>query len=180
MSSLWALFGSTREARIIEVGLDAAGKTTIVNKLQLGEVQNTIPTIGFNVETLQYKNVKLSLWDLGGQERLRRCWEQYLEGATGVIFVVDSSDRARFQEAADELKKLFDSPHLANASLLVYANKQDLPNAAPTSDVRQALKLQNFEHQRKVFIQGSSATNGKGLYEGLDWLVGNLPPAPAQ
>jgi ADP-ribosylation factor protein 1 len=176
LSSLWNLWAK-RDVRVVMCGLDAAGKSTLSIKLNIGEVQQTVPTIGFNVETIEYKNIKISLWDLGGQERLRRCWTQYLEGASAVIFVVDAVDRARFKEAADELVKLFESPHLSKACLLVYANKQDLPNAASASEVREALGLQKMESLRKVYIQGSSATTGKGLYEGLDWMVNNLPPA---
>ena len=59
----------TREMRILMVGLDAAGKTTILYKLKLGEVVNTIPTIGFNVETVEYKNISFNVWDVGGQVR---------------------------------------------------------------------------------------------------------------
>jgi small GTP-binding protein len=178
LSSLWNLW-SYRDVRVTLIGLDGAGKTSIINKLNLGEVKDTIPTIGFNVEKVTYKNLNMNIFDVGGQERLRRVWSQYFEGASAVIFAVDSCDKARLADAANELHKAFESPHLANASLLVYANKQDLPGALPVSEVRQALNLTKLEGNRKVFVQGSSAIKGQGLYEGLDWLASNLPPQTA-
>ena len=75
-----------------QVGLDAAGKTTILYKLKLGEVVTTIPTIGFNVETVHYKNITFTVWDVGGQDKIRPLWRHYYEDAQGLIFVVDSTN----------------------------------------------------------------------------------------
>merc|ERR1712046_177207 len=98
--------GDAKEQRILMVGLDAAGKTTVLYKLKLGEVQATIPTIGFNVETVEYKNIKFTVWDIGGQDRIRKLWRHYYLGTNGVIFVVDSSDRDRMDDAREELAKM--------------------------------------------------------------------------
>ena len=116
------------------LGLDAAGKTTILYKLHIGEVLSTVPTIGilqrlifvsaalhahdgpsscyeaacnaagFNVEKVQYKNVLFTVWDVGGQEKLRPLWRHYFNNTDGLIYVVDSQDRERVQRAATEFK----------------------------------------------------------------------------
>jgi len=175
-SSLFRLFFSNREVRVVCVGLDAAGKTTIGGKLARGENLTTIPTIGFNVEQVQYKNLNLQLWDVGGQTRLRSLWRHYYQNTDCMIFVIDSADRQRVAEASDELHAALSDDNLRNASLLVYANKQDLPNAMSTGELTEHLKLRDLRN-RRWFIQGCSAVTGNGLYEGLDWLAGNLPPA---
>jgi ADP-ribosylation factor family len=95
---------SKKESRILMVGLDAAGKTTILYKLKLGEVVTTIPTIGFNVETVEYKNISFTVWDVGGQDKIRPLWRHYYQNTQGIIFVVDSNDRDRIPEGM--LKKL--------------------------------------------------------------------------
>lgn len=88
------------------VGLDAAGKTTILYKLKLGEIVTTIPTIGFNVETVEYKNISFTVWDVGGQDKIRPLWRHYYQNTQGLIFVVDSSDVKRIQEAENELANM--------------------------------------------------------------------------
>merc|ERR1739849_52904 len=95
-----------KDCRILMVGLDAAGKTTILYKLKLGEVVTTIPTIGFNVETVEYKNISFTVWDVGGQDKIRKLWRYYYENTQGLIFVVDSNDRALVEDARDELTKI--------------------------------------------------------------------------
>ena len=102
------------------VGLDAAGKTTILYKLKLGEIVTTIPTIGFNVETVEYKNINFTVWDVGGQDKIRPLWRHYFQNTQGLIFVVDSNDRDRAAEARDELHRMLNE----DAVLLVFANKQ--------------------------------------------------------
>ncbi|XP_062448005.1 ADP-ribosylation factor 5 isoform X1 [Rhea pennata] len=99
------IFGK-KQMRILMVGLDAAGKTTILYKLKLGEIVTTIPTIGFNVETVEYKNICFTVWDVGGQDKIRPLWRHYFQNTQGLIFVVDSNDRERVQESADELQKM--------------------------------------------------------------------------
>ena len=166
------LFGKT-EARILMVGLDAAGKTTILYKLKLGEIVTTIPTIGFNVETVEYKNLKFTVWDVGGQDKLRPLWRHYFQNTNGVIFVVDSNDKERVTQARNELTKMLLEDELRDAVLLVFANKQDLPNAMTTAELTDKIGLHSLR-QRSWYIQGCCATSGEGLYEGLDWLATNV------
>lgn len=171
LSALKSLFGK-KEMRILMVGLDAAGKTTILYKLKLGEIVTTIPTIGFNVETVEYKNISFTVWDVGGQDKIRPLWRHYYSNTQGLIYVVDSSDKERIAESKEELHKMLGEDELRDAIVLVFANKQDLPNAAPVADLTQKLNLTSL--RRKWYVQAACATQGTGLYEGLDWLSNEL------
>ena len=150
-------------------GLDAAGKTTILYKLKLGEVVNTIPTIGFNVETVEYKNISFNVWDVGGQDKIRLLWRHYYTNTQGLIYVVDSNDRERIEENREELHKMLAEEELRDAVLLVFANKQDLPGALTCPEITDKLGLHTIRG-RTWFIQSTCAVRGDGLYEGLDWL----------
>ena len=146
-----------KDMRILMVGLDAAGKTTILYKLKLGEVVTTIPTIGFNVETVDYKNISFTVWDVGGQDKIRNLWRHYYQNTQGLIFVVDSNDKARIEDAKNELHKMLQE------------DKQDLPHAMSAPELTEKLGLQKLTG-RQWYIQACCATTGDGLYEGLDWL----------
>merc|ERR1712083_706007 len=172
-TKLFSRFFSNQEMRLLMVGLDAAGKTTILYKLKLGEVVTTIPTIGFNVETVEYKNIRFTVWDIGGQDKIRKLWRYYYENTQGLIFVVDSSDRDRVEDAREELSKILDEEEMRDAVLLVFANKQDLPNAMTAAEVTEKLELHNLR-SRQWYIQSACATTGGGLYEGLEWLSRTL------
>jgi len=163
------------------VGLDAAGKTTILYKLKLGEVVTTIPTIGFNVETVEYKNISFTVWDVGGQDKIRPLWRHYYQNTQGIIFVVDSNDKERVDgnsnnseaSAKEELHRMLAEDELRDAILLVFCNKQDLPQALKVAEVTERLQL-NTIRNRPWYIQATCATTGDGLYEGLDWLSNTL------
>ncbi|CAG8812563.1 16885_t:CDS:2, partial [Gigaspora rosea] len=124
--ALSKIFGN-KEMRILMLGLDAAGKTTILYKLKLNQSVTTIPTVGFNVETVTYKNVKFNVWDVGGQDKIRPLWRHYYTGTQGLIFVIDSQDRDRIDEARQELHRIISDREMRDCLLLVFANKQDLP-----------------------------------------------------
>ncbi|KAK3329423.1 ADP-ribosylation factor [Apodospora peruviana] len=172
-SKIFAAFLGKKEMRILMVGLDAAGKTTILYKLKLGEIVTTIPTIGFNVETVEYKNIQFTVWDVGGQDKIRPLWRHYFQNTQGIIFVVDSNDRDRVVEAREELQRMLNEDELRDAILLVFANKQDLPNAMNAAEITDKLGLHSLK-QRRWYIQATCATSGDGLFEGLEWLAGNL------
>lgn len=176
VSKLLDMLWGKKEMRILMVGLDAAGKTTILYKLKLGEIVTTIPTIGFNVETVDYKNIQFTVWDVGGQDKIRPLWRHYFQNTQGVIFVVDSNDRERVGEARDELQRMLNEVELEKALLLVFANKQDLPNAMNAAEITEKLGLHSLR-QRAWYIQQTCATSGDGLYEGLDWLSNALRKA---
>lgn len=151
------------------VGLDAAGKTTILYKLKLNELVTTIPTIGFNVERVEYRNISFTVWDIGGQETIRPLWRYYYENIQGIIYVIDCNDKERLNDARHELEMILHEEQLSEAPLLVLANKQDLPHAATTGELTEKLGLHK-QPRRKWSVQGSCALNGDGIYEGLDWL----------
>jgi len=176
ISSLFTRLFGKQAMRILMVGLDAAGKTTILYKLKLGEIVTTIPTIGFNVETVEYKNISFTVWDVGGQDKIRPLWRHYFQNTQGLIFVVDSNDRERVGEAKEELSRMLNEDELRDAVLLIFANKQDLPQAMNAAEITDKLGLHALR-QRNWYIQATCATSGDGLYEGLDWLSNQLKNA---
>uniref|UniRef100_A0A673NND0 ADP-ribosylation factor 4-like n=1 Tax=Sinocyclocheilus rhinocerous TaxID=307959 RepID=A0A673NND0_9TELE len=140
-SNLFSRLFEKKEMRLLMVGLDAAGKTTVLYKLKLGEVVTTIPTLGFNVETVEYKNISFTVWDVGGQDVIRRLWRHYYQNTKGLIFVVDSSDHDRIETAAEELNAMLAEDEMRDALLLVLANKQDLPKAMAVHELTDRLGL---------------------------------------
>ncbi|RYR58992.1 hypothetical protein Ahy_A05g024842 isoform B [Arachis hypogaea] len=182
-----AFFGNS-EMRVVMLGLDAAGKTTILYKLHIGEVLSTVPTIGPSFHKVQYKNVIFTVWDVGGQEKLRPLWKHYFNNTDGLIYVVDSLDRERIGQAKQEFqvktnigsislcasdKAIINDPFMLNSVILVFANKQDLRGAMTPMEVCEGLGLFDLKN-RKWHIQGTCALKGDGLYEGLDWLATTL------
>eukprot|EP00761_Pharyngomonas_kirbyi_P014965 gb/GECH01014996.1/.p1 GENE.gb/GECH01014996.1/~~gb/GECH01014996.1/.p1 ORF type:complete len:180 (+),score=35.27 gb/GECH01014996.1/:1-540(+) len=166
------LFGDT-QVKIIIVGLDNAGKTTTLYKLHLGEVVATQPTIGSNVEEVNYKNIKFQVWDLGGQESLRPTWNLYFANTQALILMVDSTDRDRMGIVKEELFNILTKQDLNNTKILVMANKQDKKNAMSAPEISKLLNLSKIQGH-DWHIQGTCALTGDGLHEGLDWLVTRL------
>ncbi|KAK2711746.1 E3 ubiquitin-protein ligase TRIM23-like isoform X2 [Artemia franciscana] len=166
--------GPKVEARVITLGLDGAGKTSILFKLKQDEFLSTIPTIGFNVETIEYPSLKLTLWDVGGGAKLRPLWKHYYLHTQAVIFVVDSVDRDRFAEATAELTKIANEKELRNSALLILANKQDLPSAASVEEITQAFSLSSLLCGQFWHIQPCNVPSGTGLSEALQWLTRQL------
>ncbi|KFK37754.1 hypothetical protein AALP_AA3G025600 [Arabis alpina] len=175
---LFDTFFGNQEMRVVMLGLDAAGKTTILYKLHIGEVLSTVPTIGFNVEKVQYKNVMFTVWDVGGQEKLRPLWRHYFANTDGLIYVVDSLDRERISKAKQEFQDIIKDPFMLNSIILVFANKQDMRGAMSPREVCEGLGLLDLKN-RKWHIQGTCALQGDGLYEGLDWLSSTLKEVKA-
>jgi len=149
-----------KELRILMVGLDGAGKTTILYQLKLGEVVKTVPTVGFNVENVCYKNINFDVWDVGGQDKMRPLWRHYYKEARGLIFVVDSHNTDRFQEARGELESMLEDAALNDVPLLVFANKKDLPNASPTAEIAESLGLESWPRQRRFPVKDGQIAGG--------------------
>ncbi|KAL3309084.1 hypothetical protein Ciccas_012374 [Cichlidogyrus casuarinus] len=155
-----------QQCRVLLLGLDAAGKTTILYKMKVDECVTTIPTIGFNVEQINIPN--FCVWDVSGQERLRPLWKHYFRGSAGLIFVIDSADRERIPEAKDELHAVLNDSEMRGVPVVVLANKQDLGNACSTSELTSLLKLSDLKNTgHDWYVQPCVATNGQGLYEGF-------------
>jgi len=166
------LLGS-REMRILILGLDGAGKTTILYRLQVGEVVTTIPTIGFNVEQVTFKNLRFQVWDLGGQTSIRPYWRCYFSNTDAIIYVVDSADKDRIGVSKHELVSMLEEEELKKAILVVLANKQDIEGALSVAEVHQALGLDALKN-RTFQIFKTSAVKGEGLDEAMEWLSNML------
>ena len=161
-----------KTANILMLGLDAAGKTTILYQLKLNSIVNTIPTIGFNVESVKYKNLNLTIWDVGGQEKIRQLWRHYYNNVDVLIFVIDSNDNGRIDEAKKELHYLISEDELKDTIILIYSNKIDLPNSINHHTLGDKLNLNSIKQH--WFIQPISATENIGITEGLDWIKNTL------
>ncbi|KAH3768114.1 ADPribosylation factor subfamily protein [Pelomyxa schiedti] len=173
-----SLFFRSPQQRILILGLDAVGKTTILYKLKLGEVETTIPTIGFNVETVTYKNISITVWDVGGEDKIRPLWRHYYQVTNALIFVADSSDLERMPDAREEFMKIVSEDALTGVPVLVFANKQDLPGGLAVGEVAQLMGVESLPSMshKNWRIQGCCALTGDGLYEGLDWLSQKMRP----
>ena len=167
ISKAFTPIGSCKSTRIIMVGLDGAGKTNILYKLKLNKFITTIPTIGFKAEDISYKNRNMTIWDIGGQKPIRELWKHYYSNTDAIIFVVDSSAVERLTEAKEELFKMLENEELKYLPILIYANKQDIAKIT-TEEIANRLELKKLDRPWKV--QGASASSGKGLHEGLDWI----------
>lgn len=141
--------------------------TAILYKLKLNQDVTTIPTVGFNVETVNYKNVKFNVWDVGGQDKIRPLWRHYFSGTQGLIFVIDSSDRERIEEARAELHRIMGDREMRDSLLLVFANKQDVAGAMVPEEVKERLQLNKLGPGRLWNVVPGCATSGDGLFEGL-------------
>jgi ADP-ribosylation factor-like protein 2 len=156
--------------------LDNAGKTTICKKFCGQPIDKIEPTLGFHIHTLEYLDYKLNLWDIGGQKSIRAYWRNYYEKTDGLVWVVDSSDRARLELCRNELEALLQQERLAGASLLIFANKQDIKGSLTCEEIGAYLQLEQDERykNRHWSIQSCSAVTGQGLGEGVDWLVEDI------
>ncbi|KAG6849918.1 hypothetical protein H0H93_003786 [Arthromyces matolae] len=128
------------------LGFDSVGKTTILYQLKLGKLVHSIPTIGFNIETVEYKNISFTVWDVGGQGRVRAIWRHYYRDTNAIIFVVDSSERDNhyISIVREELYRALNEPELHNIPLLVLANKKDIEGGLTTEELNDKLGLRGF------------------------------------
>lgn len=180
MSSIKKLFddfAGGQEHRVLLIGLDAAGKTTLLYKVKVGETVHTVPTIGFNVEDVKVGSLQMTIWDVGGQHTIRPLWRHYYHGSTGIIFMVDSADQERMKEAQECLAHVLDAEELRNSALLVFANKQDLNGSLSVAEIADAMGCTSM-YNRKWHVQGCCATTGDGVFEGFQWLSGALKTVP--
>ena len=174
LSKILEFFTKNRnDFKIIILGVQNAGKTTILYRLSLGQLIKTTPTIGSNVEELTYDNVKIQAWDLGGQETTRSVWDVYFMNTDGVIYVIDSQSDEFFEESKSEFHKLLKNHNLKNSVILIFANKQDLPGAKSVNKLIEGYEFNKIKNHL-WHIQGCSAIKGDGLNDGIKWLSEQL------
>ena len=163
---------SRNNFKIIILGIQNAGKTTILYRLSIGQLVKTTPTIGSNVEEISYNNVKLQAWDLGGQESTRSIWNVYYVNTDAIIYVIDTHDET-YDDSKTQFYKLLSNETLKNAIILIYANKQDLPGAKNVAEIIQIYELDTIK-DHIWHIQPCSAQTGEGLITGMKWLSDQL------
>jgi len=161
---------SDAEARLLVLGLDNSGKTTILKKLSDEDITHIMPTQGFNIKSLMHDGFKLNVWDIGGQKSIRPYWRNYYDQTDALIYVIDSADRRRMEETQVELQQLLDEERLGHVPLLIMANKQDLLNALSPGEITTELGL-NEIRERTWQILPCSAKTGEGLQDGMEWIV---------
>lgn len=174
-SLLDALPSTQGTLHVVMLGLDSAGKTTALYRLKFDQYLNTVPTIGFNCEkvkgtTGRAKGVSFLVWDVGGQEKLRPLWRSYTRCTDGIVFVLDSVDVERLEEAKMELARTAKAPDNAGVPVLVLANKQDLPGAREPRDIEKLLGLHELAASTAWHVQPACAITGEGLHEGMEAL----------
>ncbi|XP_077803577.1 ADP-ribosylation factor-like protein 3 isoform X3 [Macaca mulatta] len=165
-----------QELRILLLGLDNAGKTTLLKQLASEDISHITPTQGFNIKSVQSQGFKLNVWDIGGQRKIRPYWRNYFENTDILIYVIDSADRKRFEETGQELAELLEEEKLSCVPVLIFANKQDLLTAAPASEIAEGLNLHTIR-DRVWQIQSCSALTGEGV-QGASQLLSKLGAEP--
>ncbi|XP_061616468.1 ADP-ribosylation factor-like protein 4A [Phyllopteryx taeniolatus] len=162
-----------RPLHVVILGLDCAGKTTVLYRLRFDEFVNAVPTKGFNTEKIKVslgesrRTPSFRFWDVGGQEKLRPLWRSYTRCADGIVFVVDSVDAERIEEAKTELHKITRLAENQGVPVLVVANKQDLRNSLSMTEMENMLALGELGAATSWHLQPACAIIGEGLPEGL-------------
>ncbi|KAJ9139902.1 hypothetical protein P3X46_030594 [Hevea brasiliensis] len=176
---LWKYLFSKTEFHVLILGIDKAGKTTLLEKLKslFSNLEGLppdriVPTVGLNIGRIEVSNTKLVFWDLGGQPGLRSIWEKYYEEAHAVVYVIDATCPSRFEDSKSALEKVLRHEDLQGAPLLILANKQDLSEAVSAEEVAQYLDLKKLdERERAYMLDAVSAYDGMGIKESVEWLV---------
>ena len=173
MNEIFSLLTKKKKKEIkgLILGLDNAGKTTILKSFKGETVLNLPPTKGFNFQKFDYNNTTFILWDLGGQKSIRKFWDNYYEKENDcIIYVIDSSDSERLEETGKELYNIIQQPELSGLPLVIFANKQDLNMALSAEEILEQLGLDKIM-DRKWTIIASSALTKQGLSTGLKWII---------
>ncbi|CAF0766554.1 unnamed protein product [Rotaria sordida] len=163
-----------KPAIIFITGQRSAGKSTILNMTKFGKFDSTILTIGIDMQKLDFDNISLTVLDEGGRSRSRASRYIHYRRMSGLIFVIDSTDRESIDKTCKELYAISNEEDLRNKSILIFANKQDLPNAMTFDELYEKLNLTKLNTNIKWHLQLSSAIQNQGLHEGFQWLAKSL------
>lgn len=183
-SWVWSLLGSLglahKEAKILFVGLDNAGKTSLLYRLKHDRMGTHNPTQQPSMEQIDVGAIRFHAFDLGGHFIARKVWREYSMKTDACVFIIDSADRARFDEAKQELRGLLNIPELAGVPVLILLNKIDLPAAASEMEMRAVLELHDaggvhVSDDRPVELFPCSILRKMGYKEGLQWLSTHIP-----
>lgn len=153
--------------KILILGLENAGKTTVLRQLTHDDVEGVTPTTGFNYKSVQSEGFRIDVWDIGGQKAIRGYWSEYFTGTSVLIFVVDSTDLDKLEEVASELQKLLSAEELKKVPIVIFANKQDLPTAMHKDELIGVLDLVSVKDRTWV-VSECSARTGEGLESGME------------
>ncbi|KFQ48687.1 ADP-ribosylation factor-like 14, partial [Pelecanus crispus] len=160
-----------KQANILMLGLDSAGKSTLLYKFKYNDVFLTIPTIGFNVDMIETeKDFTLTFWDVGGQQKMRQVWCNFLENTDGLLYVVDSSDKHSLEESKKEFELVLKNEFMKSVPVVVLANKQDLPGALNAEEITRRFNMKKYCSDRNWYVQPCCAITGEGLSEVLQRL----------
>ncbi|KAK3220761.1 hypothetical protein Dsin_014731 [Dipteronia sinensis] len=174
---LYKYIFSKTEFHVLILGIDKAGKTTLLEKLKslYTNVEGLppdriVPTVGLNIGRIEVPNSKLVFWDLGGQPGLRSIWEKYFEEAHAVVYVIDAACPSRFEDSKSALEKVLRHEDLQGAPLMILANKQDISDAVSADELAQYLDLKKLD-ERVYMFEAVSAVDGMGIKESVEWLL---------
>jgi GTP-binding protein SAR1 len=181
LDALWSSLGLTgRQGSLLLLGLDNAGKTTLLHRLRTGDIRSFPPTDRpHHVDAPFYiQGIQFQAWDLGGHEAVRHLWEDYVtEKVSAVLFLVDANDSTRLEEAAYELDALIGEQMLADLPVAILLNKCDMPNAMATTEICERIEfkaLQDMQGEKKLQIFRISVLKGEGYQEAFRWIGGFL------
>ncbi|NXJ63380.1 ARL14 protein, partial [Rostratula benghalensis] len=161
-----------KQANILMLGLDSAGKSTLLYKFKYNDAFLTIPTIGFNVDMIDTaKDFTLTVWDVGGQQKMRQVWCNFLENTDGLMYVVDSSDKRRLEESKKEFELIVKNEYMKRVPVMMLANKQDLPGALNAEEITRRFNMKKYCSDRNWYVQPCCAITGEGLSEALQRLT---------
>jgi ADP-ribosylation factor-like protein 2 len=163
-----------KEMRLLMLGLDNAGKTTVLMTFCGDDISEIPPTVGFNIKTVSVRDFKVNIWDVGGQKSIRSFWRNYFDTTDGLVWVVDSTDRHRLMDCKRELAVLLGEEKLRGSSLLILANKQDLQSALSLEDIAKVLELDTIKSSRECAVYSCSALDGGSVHKALDWIIDDI------
>ncbi len=163
-----------KETNLLILGLDNAGKTTMINYLVGADNKNTTPTQGVNGKSIQHNGVTLNIYDLGGQKAIREYWKYYYDNNNdALIYVVDANDEGKIAECNESFQQLLNEEKLKNIPIIVYANKADLSTCLDPDEITKRLNLDDIKG-RDWSIYASSALKGTGVVDGIKWIFDKL------